>query len=91
MFSFGTTVELGGAMRHNAGKLRLAPIQVAIFGCIEIKRWRKRLGITQARAAELLGVSLRAIKYYESGERQPRESVLRLAAMIRKEKKIGKS
>ena len=49
---------------------------------VAIKRWRKRLGITQARAAELLGVSVRAIKYYEAGERQPRESVVKLAAAI---------
>jgi DNA-binding XRE family transcriptional regulator len=32
----------------------------------DFKLWRARLGITQVRAAELLGVSLPAVKKYES-------------------------
>jgi len=44
--------------------------------------WRRGLGITQARAAELLGVSIRAIKHYEAGTRQPRESVVKLCHMV---------
>ena len=49
---------------------------------IKIRAWRKRLGFTQARAAELLGVSIRAIKHWEAGTRRPRKSILLLMAAI---------
>ena len=34
----------------------------------EFKAWRKRLGMTQARAAEVLGITLRGIQKREAGQ-----------------------
>ena len=44
----------------------------------EFKAWRKRLGLTQAAAAEELGVTRRAIVHYERGARSI-SKVVRLA------------
>lgn len=33
-----------------------------------LKSWRLRLGLSQKAAAEALGVSLRMLQYYESGD-----------------------
>lgn len=32
--------------------------------------WRKRLGLTQVRLTEILGINVRTIKKWESGERR---------------------
>tara|TARA_B100001939_G_scaffold178000_1_gene153378 strand:- start:718 stop:990 length:273 start_codon:yes stop_codon:yes gene_type:complete len=36
----------------------------------EFKRWRKAHGFNQTEAARKLGVKLRAVQYYEKGERK---------------------
>lgn len=33
----------------------------------QLRAWRKRLGMTQAAAAEAIGISLRQYSYYETG------------------------
>lgn len=35
----------------------------------EFREWRKRLGLKQKEAAELLGLKKRVIQYYEHGKR----------------------
>ena len=37
----------------------------------QILQARRKLGLSQAAFAELIGVSLRAVKYWESGQRNP--------------------
>jgi len=45
----------------------------------ELKAWRERLGITQARAAELLDVSPRTYQGWEAGREFDRGTILRFA------------
>jgi transcriptional regulator with XRE-family HTH domain len=40
------------------------------------KAWRRRLGLTQAGAAEALGLSARQIAYYEAGQREDGRAVV---------------
>ena len=37
----------------------------------QIKQLRRQLGLSQPRFAELVGVSLRLVCYWEAGEREP--------------------
>lgn len=48
----------------------------------EFKAWRKRLELTQTQAAEALGLSLRAIQYYERGEREITRTVALACAAV---------
>lgn len=36
----------------------------------EFKKWRKALGLSQAKAAKKLGLKIRTVQYYEKGERK---------------------
>jgi transcriptional regulator with XRE-family HTH domain len=36
----------------------------------EFKRWRKAHGLSQTKAARMLGLKIRTIQYYEKGERK---------------------
>lgn len=50
-----------------------------------LRDWRERNGLTQARAAELLGVSLRSLQEWEHGRRPGRSVdalVRRLVAVL---------
>lgn len=50
----------------------------------ELKERREKLGYTQEQVAEKAGISLRAYKMYESGERIPRADVMaRIAKVLR--------
>ena len=46
------------------------------------RQWRQRLGLTQVRAAEALGVTERAIRNYESGARKPSKGMVKLMAFV---------
>lgn len=48
----------------------------------EIIAWRHRIGMTQAAAAEVLGVHLHAYKKWEYGDRRVSATVRRLAEVI---------
>ena len=49
-----------------------------------IKAQRKRLGLSQAELAEILGVAVSAVGMWESGERRPRhETIPTLARVLR--------
>jgi len=52
-----------------------------------MKQWRKRLGITQVAAAELLGVSERAVSRYENDERSISKTIALLAAYVERDLK----
>ncbi len=56
--------------------------------CEKLKEARKRAGLKQEELAKALGVSLRTITNYESGERYPkkRETYYKLAELFRTEK-----
>jgi len=43
----------------------------------QLRKLRTDLGLTQAQAAELLGLSRGAIAYYEAGKRQPPDEPIR--------------
>ena len=47
----------------------------------KIKQGRKKLNLTQAELAPLLGVSLKTIKNYEQGLRKPSRAALMLLEM----------
>ena len=50
----------------------------------ELKERREKLGYMQEQVAEKAGISLRAYKMYESGERIPRADVMaRIAKVLR--------
>jgi len=51
----------------------------------KMKQWRKRLGITQVKAAELLGVSERAVSRYENDERSISKTIALLAAYVERD------
>lgn len=48
----------------------------------ELKERREKLGYTQEQVAEKAGISLRAYKMYESGERIPRADVMARIAKV---------
>lgn len=49
-----------------------------------VKAWRLALGLTQVEAAKALGISRRALAYYEAGREAP-EPVKRLANCLMRE------
>ena len=53
----------------------------------KMKQWRKRLGITQVKAAELLGVSERAVQHYEAEDRPISKTIALLAAYVERDLK----
>lgn len=48
----------------------------------DLKAWRARLGYSQGDAADQLGVTRRAVAYYEAGARPIPRTVALLAAAI---------
>lgn len=48
----------------------------------QLRQLRADLGLSQARAAELLGLSRGAIAYYESGKREPPDEPVRSKGQI---------
>jgi DNA-binding transcriptional regulator YiaG len=55
----------------------------------DVRAWRQRLGLTQAQAAEALGVSDRAIRAWERGDYEPGKPVARLMEAIEREATKG--
>lgn len=56
----------------------------------ELRQWRKSAGLTQARAAELIGCSRRALQKWEAGQtRIPKSIALAIAATSKKLKPFG--
>jgi transcriptional regulator with XRE-family HTH domain len=55
-----------------------------------LRDWRKRLGLSQREAGDALGLSLRAVQNYESGERDiPKPVALACAAVALGLKEYG--
>lgn len=54
---------------------------------VEMRTMRLAAGLTQTKAAELCGVSLRAWQHYELGDRKIPEPVARLLTLATKDKK----
>lgn len=48
----------------------------------DLRNLRTDLGLSQARAAEILGLSRGAIAYYESGKREPPDEPIRSKQQI---------
>lgn len=48
----------------------------------KLKSLRKRLGLSQTEAADLLGLSRQAVAYYEQGRREPPDEPIRSKAQI---------
>lgn len=51
----------------------------------DFKNWRAAMGLTQSRAGELLGVTARAVRMWESGNRRVSQTVAILCAMLIRE------
>lgn len=54
------------------------------FFSLNLKRLRKSLDLTQLDLAELVGVSMLTIQRYESGDRFPRQNILKALAQVLK-------
>ena len=52
----------------------------------QFRAWRKAMGWTQTQAGDALGVTLRQVQRYESGEQGISPSIEKLCNMMRKEK-----
>lgn len=50
----------------------------------ELKKRREQRGLSKEELAKLVGVSTRAIEYYETGKREPRASILKQMAKVLK-------
>jgi len=48
----------------------------------EIRAWRQRLGLSQVRAAEELGVGERYMQMLESGRRTPSRTLVKLMGCV---------
>lgn len=55
---------------------------VATVTGIEVKRLRKRLGLTQVQLAEMVGVHVNSVARWERGEMGIRESAARLMRLL---------
>lgn len=56
----------------------------------DFKAWRAAMGLTQSRAGRLLGVTDRAVRMWESGNRRVPQTVVILCEMLR-EKNAGET
>ena len=56
-------------MPHRDRKLATTEFKETPMRAEAFKEWRKRLGLKQKDAAELLGLKKRMIQYYETGKR----------------------
>ena len=52
----------------------------------QFRDWRTAMGWTQTEAGEALGVTLRQVQRYESGEQGIKDSIEKLCNMLRKNK-----
>jgi len=51
----------------------------------EIRAWRKRLGLSQVRAANELGVGERYMQFMEAGDRAPSQTLANLMRCLEKQ------
>jgi len=58
---------------------------------LTLKTIRKELRLTQTKFANLMGVDLRSVQYWEAGERTPAFSVKQMKILDGLLKQIGKS
>jgi putative transcriptional regulator len=69
-------------MRGEKVKVRVTKVDTP---AIEIKRIRKKVGLTQDSFASALGVSVSGLRKWEQGQRQPRGAALTLLRVMDKE------
>jgi len=55
-----------------------------------VRVWRKRLGLTQKRAADLFGGGINAFSEYERGKTQPSKSTVLLLKLLDKHPELLK-
>lgn len=55
-----------------------------------VRQWRKRLGLTQKRAADLFGGGINAFSEYERGKTQPSKSTMLLLKLLDKHPELLK-
>lgn len=78
------------AIAHDQGKLHLRsecieiPAPPAQYKAKEIKKIRERNKYSQAIFAKVLNVSVKTIQSWESGQRTPSQSALRLLEIVEK-------
>jgi DNA-binding transcriptional regulator YiaG len=65
------------------GEINKKPLEIKEIDEFDIRAALYKVGLTQIKAADILGVSHRAMRYYVSGQRdlpEPAEKLLRLLA-----------
>jgi transcriptional regulator with XRE-family HTH domain len=51
---------------------------------MKIKQHREAMGLTREQLAEEVGISVRAVEYYEMEKREPKSSILKRIAKVLK-------
>jgi putative transcriptional regulator len=72
--------------RRQAARVRVSRISpdVAALRPKEIRKIRKRLGLSQADFAHYLGTSVASVRSWEQGMRRPQSAALRLLTIAKK-------
>lgn len=73
------------AIQFMEGQTKGAKVHKLNASDVDIKAIRKRLGLTQAKMAPLLGTSLSGYRKWEQGERQPSGAAITLLKVMDKE------
>jgi len=75
----------------NTRRIYVGPIRGKAMSAMEFHNWRSRLNLSVNEAAHQLGISYRAVQYYEAGEREVTPSIKRLCHWIELGRKNGLS
>ncbi|HEY0022753.1 MAG TPA: NadS family protein [Longimicrobium sp.] len=80
--------SLEEAAAHSRGDLDLPAERIHFFGEPDPREIRARLGMTQDRFAEALGISVKTLRNWEQGRRDPSGPAMRLLRIAEKHPEI---
>lgn len=86
---FNELVEsLEEAAAHSRGDLDLPPERIHFLGEPDPREIRARLGMTQDQFADALGISVKTLRNWEQGRRDPSGPAMRLLRIAEKHPEI---
>ncbi len=74
-------------LAHVRGEIELPSRVVRVPDSIDVRKIRRRLGLTQAKFAARFGFSVAAVRDWEQGRRKPEKAARVLLTIIAKEPK----